>query len=274
MPEVIDYATPCALTSLFGIEADMLASVAHDPVAICSPVHALVLQPRDAEKLGLPPGRLAENQMRPAAKIVAVLTALGRTPLSLPREADQRVLGTCRHFAVLSCALLRYRGIPARARCGFATYFEPGKGLDHWVTEYWDQKGPRWVRIDSETLGQQVLSHPEDLQPGEFLSGGEAWNAYREGRIDADSFGVYGTDNWGAGEIRGNLVKDLAALNKVEMLPWDVWGRMRQAYRDEAGADYDELLDEVAAACAADDPVALTELYARDELCVPAGLVC
>ncbi len=274
MPEVIDYAMPCALTSLFGIEADMLASVAHDPVTICSPVHALVLQPMDAEKLGLPPGRLAENQMRPAAKIVAVLMALGRTPLSLPREADQRVVGTCRHFAVLSCALLRYRGIPARARCGFATYFEPGKGLDHWVTEYWDQHGPRWVRIDSEILGQQVLSHPEDLQPGEFLSGGEAWNAYRDGRIDAGSFGVYGTDNWGAGEIRGNLVKDLAALNKVEMLPWDVWGRMKQAYRDEAGADYDELLDEVAAACAADDPVALTELYARDELCVPAGLAC
>ncbi len=69
-------------------------------------------------------------------------------------------------------------------------------------------------------------------------------------------------------------MKDLAALNKVEMLPWDVWGRMKQAYKDEAGADYDDLLDEVAAACADDDPVALTGLYARDELCVPAGLVC
>ena len=57
----------------------------------------------------------------------------------MPRDADQRVVGTCRHFAVLSCALLRYRGIPARARCGFATYFQKGQGLDHWVTEYWDE---------------------------------------------------------------------------------------------------------------------------------------
>ena len=98
-------------------------------------------------------------------------------------------------------------------------------------------------------LWLEVLPHPEELEPGEFLSGGEAWTAYREGRIDASSFGVYGTDNWGPGEIRGNLVKDLAALNKVEMLPWDVWGRMQAAYKDQAGTDYDDLLDEVAAAC-------------------------
>ena len=82
----IDYATPWALTSLFGIDADVLAPVADDPVTICSPVHALVMQPRDAEKLDLSPGRLAENQIRPAAKIVAALLALGRTPLSLPRR--------------------------------------------------------------------------------------------------------------------------------------------------------------------------------------------
>ena len=130
-----------------------------------------------------------------------------------------------------------------------------------------------WVRVDSEIFGLEVLPHPEELEPGEFLSGGEAWTAYREGRIDASSFGVYGTDNWGPGEIRGNLVKDLAALNKVEMLPWDVWGRMQAAYKDQAGTDYDDLLDEVAAACAADEPAVLTGLYARDELRVPPELV-
>ena len=184
------------------------------------------------------------------------------------------MVGTCRHFAVLSCALLRYRGIPARARCGFATYFEPGKGLDHWVTEYWDQHGPRRVRIDSEILGQQVLSHPEDLQPGEFLSGERPGTLTETGGSTLAVLAFMGLTIGVRVSIRGNLVKDLAALNNVEMLPWDVWGRMKQAYRDEAGADYDELLDEVAAACAADDPVALTELYARDELCVPAGLAC
>ena len=32
---------------------------------------------------------------------------------------------------------LRLRGIPARARCGFATYFMVRKGVDHWIVEHW-----------------------------------------------------------------------------------------------------------------------------------------
>jgi hypothetical protein len=111
------------------------------------------------------------------------------------------------------------------------------------------------------------------LRPGEFLSGGEAWAAFRRGEIDAARFGVYGTGNWGPAEIRGNAVKDLAALNKVEMLPWDEWGRMTAAYRGETGEDYDELLDEIAAVCAADEPAAVARLYARGDLRVPAEII-
>jgi hypothetical protein len=122
------------------------------------------------------------------------------------------------------------------------------------------------VRIDSEVVGQDVRACPEDLSPGQFLTGGEAWSAFRRGQIDASSFGVYGTDNWGPGEIRGNAVKDLAALNKVEMLPWDVWGRMEPAYKDETGADYEELLDKVAAVCAGDDSGTLAGLYSHPDL--------
>ena len=115
---------------------------------------------------------------------------------------------------------------------------------------------------------------PEELHPEDFLTGGEAWTAFRRGEIDAAQFGVYGTDNWGAGEIRGNAVKDLAALNKVEMLPWDEWGQMEQAYKGETDAAYDELLDALAAVCAEDDPEAICALYARDELKVPTALIC
>ncbi len=121
---------------------------------------------------------------------------------------------------------------------------------------------------------KDVLDHPEDLGPGEFLTGGEAWSAFRQGKIDPASFGVYGSENWGPGEIRGNAVKDLAALNKVEMLPWDTWGRMEDAYKGETGPDYDELLDTLAAACAADDPAGITTLYARNDLTVPPELSC
>ena len=130
------------------------------------------------------------------------------------------------------------------------------------------------MRIDSEILGQSILAEPEDLRPGEFLSGGEAWAAFRAGRIDAAQFGVYGTGNWGPAEIRGNAIKDLASLNKVEMLPWDEWGRMGASYSGKTGPDYDELLDTVAAVCADDNPVAVADLYGCDELRVPPGLIC
>ena len=106
------------------------------------------------------------------------------------------------------------------------------------------------------------------------LSGAEAWMAFRRGEIDASRFGVHGTENWGPAEIRGNLVKDLAALNKVEMLPWDEWGRMTEAYDGETGPDYDMLLDRVAAICISDDLTEIATIYRNPDLTVPDTLVC
>jgi Transglutaminase-like superfamily len=270
VPGLTDYATAGPLTDLSDVDPVLLARIAGDPVDICRPAGDLVIQPRDATALGVPEARLDEQSVRPALRLVDALLALDRAPLDVPRRPERRVVGTCRHFAVLSCALLRHRGIPARARCGFATYFQPGRGVDHWITEYWRESDARWVRIDSEMLSLDVPAHPEDLRPGEFLTGGEAWAAFRAGEIDAALFGVYGTGNWGPAEIRGNAVRDVAALNKAEMLPWDEWGRMAASYRGETGADYDGLMDTIAGVCARDDPAEVAELYAIEELQVPA----
>lgn len=273
MTDAIDYTAPGPLTGLGNVSPSALERIPNVAAGICRPVPGLVIQPSEAKILGIPAERLSENQVRPAGHLIGALLALDPAPLDIPREPDRRVIGTCRHFAVLSCALLRYRGIAARARCGFATYFQPGQGLDHWITEYWHDEDGRWVRIDSEILGQPILAEPEDLRPGEFLSGGEAWAAFREGRIDAAQFGVYGTGNWGPAEIRGNAIRDLASLNKVEMLPWDEWGRMDASYKGQTGAGYDELLDAIAAVCAADDSSAVADLYDCDELRVPPELI-
>jgi hypothetical protein len=150
----------------------------------------------------------------------------------------------------------------------------PGKNVDHWVTEYWEEDGARWVRVDAEALGDQLIARPDDLADGEFLTGGEAWALYRKGEVKAEDFGVDGVeDAWGVAEIRGNAVRDLAALNKVEMLPWDAWGRMDDSYAGRTGDDYDELIDMVAAVCASGDGAAIKELYGREELAVPASMI-
>ncbi|MET0495122.1 MAG: transglutaminase domain-containing protein [Actinoplanes sp.] len=264
----LDYTLPGPLTTIGPALTDDLPN---DPVALCHLVRHLVIQPADAKPLGIGEDRFAENNLRRTEDIVAALLALDPAPLTVARDPAQRVIGTCRHFAVLSCALLRHRGIAARARCGFGTYFQPGQGLDHWITEY--RRDNRWVRIDSEILGSTLVARPEDLAPGEFLTGGEAWSAFREGRIDASRFGVPGTENWGPAEIRGNAVRDLAALNKVEMLPWDEWGRMEASYQGKTGPGYDDLMDTIAAVCADDDPGAVASLYAAEDLAVPATLM-
>lgn len=268
--DVLNYSRPGLLTSLDSAQLWLIEGLPEDPVGVCAAVQGLVIQPADAAALGVPEDRIAEKNIRPVDKLITALTALDPAPLHQPRTPETRVIGTCRHLATIACAILRARGIASRARCGFGTYFLKDRGVDHWITEYWDEDHNRWVRVDTEHLGKNYVDRPHDLAPGEFLTGGEAWLHYRNGLIDPALFGVAGTDHaWGPHEISGNAVRDLAALCKQETLNWDEWGRMTAAYEGKTGPDYDQLIDVVADACAKDDPPALTRLFAHDDLAVP-----
>ncbi|MFG1684002.1 transglutaminase-like domain-containing protein [Nonomuraea sp. NPDC049269] len=271
----IDYSGPGVFTRLDADQLPLTKGLPTAPVDICEIAQGLVIQPHDAASLPIPQERLAEKNLRSTSDIIRSLTSLDPAPLDVPRPAHLRVVGTCRHFALLSCALLRLQGIPARARCGFATYFVPGKSVDHWITEYWRTDEQRWVRIDTEILGSQnLVTAPEDLATGEFLTGGEAWSLYRQGSADPDSFGVTGVAHaWGVAEIRGNAIRDLAALQKIEMLPWDEWGRMETSYQGATGPDYDSLMDVIATTCAADNPEAMAQLYESEDLEVPTHMI-
>lgn len=269
----MDYRAPGVFTILSEDQSPFLGGLPDDPVGICTAVRDLVIQPHDAAEIGIPQERIDEERnIRPARNLVGVLTSLHPAPLVEPRTPDRRVVGTCRHFATLATALLRARGFTARARCGFATYFVPGKSVDHWIIEH--QRDGRWVRVDIECLGGTVLERPDDLVPGQFLTGGESWTRYRDGSADPDTFGVVGTDHaWGIGEIRGNAVRDLASLNGFEMLPWDEWGRLTDSYQGRTGAEYDILMDRIAEVCEKDDPVELAALYASEDLTVPDDML-
>ncbi|MDG6106568.1 transglutaminase domain-containing protein [Dactylosporangium aurantiacum] len=168
----IDYATPGPFTDLSSVPSDALGSVPCDADGIVRVASTLIVHPFDTARLELPEARFADNQLRHAAQIVAAVLRLDGAPLHVPRPAARRVVGTCRHFTVLTVALLRLHGIPARARCGFGTYFQPGFGMDHWVVEH--HRDGRWVRTDAQFLGGTVVPHPEDLADGLFLTGGEA----------------------------------------------------------------------------------------------------
>ena len=153
-------------------------------------------------------------------------------PLPLARPAGERVVGVCRHFTLLHVAMLRAHGVAARARCGFGAYFEKGKFVDHWVTEYWNEgagslgAGRRAARRPPARALQGVV-RPARRAARPFLVAGDAWKLCRDGKADPDAFGIL--DMHGLWFIAGNVIRDVAALNNHEMLPWDVWGAMAQS---------------------------------------------
>lgn len=85
-----------------------------------------------------------------------------------------------------------------------------------------------------------------------------------------ESFGIF--DMHGLWFVRGNLVRDVASLNKVELLPWNCWGIIEG--QDETLSEEDfRFLDEVAALTCGDVPEweRVRALYEEDgRLRVPA----
>lgn len=215
--------------------------------------------------------RQSEVQLRLVARQLERIRELDDRPLSQARPPECRLVGNCRDFTSLLVTMLRRQGIPARARCGFARYFEPNHYEDHWVAEYWQADEQRWVLVDAQmdALQRGVLHLPFDplgVPRDQFITGGHAWAMCRAGEADPEAFGIH--DMHGLWFIRGNLVRDVAALNKVELLPWDVWGlAYLEGGEDALSADDWAALDEMAALSGGDVPdfERLRALYETDE---------
>ena len=114
-----------------------------------------------------------------------------------------------------------------------------------------------------------------DVPREKFLVAGDAWRRCRAGDADPAKFGLSFMNEGGYWWIAANLVRDVAALNNMEMLPWDVWGAMPapdDTVSDEQYALFDRLaeLTRVPDATFTD----LTAAYTRDaRLLVPATVV-
>jgi hypothetical protein len=203
----------------------------------------------------LPPERQQEVQLRSTSEMLGRICELDSSPLNTARPVDRRLVGNCRHFSTLLCAMLRHQGVPARARCGFGAYFMAGEFVDHWVCEYWNTAQARWAMVDAQldALQRQSLQlqfDPLDVPGDQFLVAGKAWQQCRAGQADPQRFGIF--DMRGLWFIRGNLVRDLAALNRIELLPWDAWGMMSNVDSDLSEDDA-KYLDRVAALTLAGD---------------------
>ncbi len=227
---------------------------------------------RDFYDFEPPPHRANEIQMRRIADRVARIMELDEQPLHIARDPEHRVLGRCNSFALSLVAMLRAKGTPARSRCGFAAYFNPPNFEEHWVSEYWDAQDHRWRLADPQIdevwrrrLG--IRFDTLDLPEGQFLTASEAWRRCRSGEADEEQFGISLAALHGLWFVAGSLIRDMAALNKLEMAPWDVWGA-QPTPESEFGL---ALFDEVAALTREPDRTfaELRRRYDADDLRVP-----
>ncbi|HLF26259.1 MAG TPA: hypothetical protein VJG32_07980 [Anaerolineae bacterium] len=92
----------------------------------------------------------------------------------------------------------------------------------------------------------------------------KTWACAEAGQADPDCFGIFNMQ--GLGFVRGNVIRDVLALNKIEILPWDHWALMSKAESEITEADL-ALLDRIAglALDGGEAFSALRSIYENDE---------
>ncbi len=269
LTQLADYAQQSRMSDP-GCYADVFVDLPATIAGLVRVVQGVTVHVFWAERYGLSlsPERQAEVQLRTLERRLAHTLALDPRPLTQARPPEGRLVGNCRDFTLLLVALLRHQGIPARARCGFGAYFLPNHYEDHWVAEYWEKAQQRWVLVDAQldALQREALGiafDPLDTPRDQFIVGGEAWRRCRHGLADPDHFGIF--DMHGLWFVRGDFVRDVAALNKVELLPWDCWGLINGDDAALTAHDW-ALLDRLAELTCGDAPELATvrHLYATE----------
>jgi hypothetical protein len=266
------WRNPTAMSDA-GSKARLFDGLPHDVGGLAKVVQGLLMHEHVAPAYGLTlsPEQHAQAHVRGVQKILDCITRQDGRALATARPEGERVVGVCRHFTLLHVAMLRAQGVAARARCGFGAYFEKGKFVDHWVTEYWNETRRRWILVDPQIDERQralfgVSFDTLDVPRDQFLVAGDAWQLCRKGQADPQAFGILHMH--GLWFIAGNVIRDVAALNNREMLPWDVWGAMRPS-----DADLDmSLIDRLAELSHAPDQHAdeLRSAYQDERVAVPA----
>jgi hypothetical protein len=224
------FRSPVGLSDA-GIWALQFAALPGDVGGLAKVLQGLLIHEHmpDVYGIALSDRQRSEPHVRGVGDILERIAVHDPRPLSEIRSPSERFAGCCRHFALLHVAMLRSKGIAARARCGFGTYFTRDRFVDHWVTEYFDAAQRRWILADAQIDDRQralfgIDFDTQDVPRDRFLVAGDAWRLCRDGRADPQCFGVL--DMAGLWFIASNVIRDVAALNNREMLPWDDWGAM------------------------------------------------
>jgi hypothetical protein len=224
------YAQPGPMTSA---GAHDLSRAPKHPADIARMIQGLVIHEFMAPAYGVTVSaeRANESHIRHVDEILDRIFALDASPLTVARPPEKRLVGVCHHFSLLFVAIMREHGMPVRYRQGFGTYFNPPYAEEHVVAEYWDAEASRWIMVDPQlddvwSARLKFDFDPLDVPRDRFIVAADAWQQCRAGRADPAHFGIFRGNLRGLWFIAGEMVRDMSALNAIELLPWDVWGAM------------------------------------------------
>lgn len=89
-----------------------------DPAGVARTVQTLLIYEHAAKPFygyKIPEARRAESHIRPTEKILDAMLALDDRPLSVARSPEKRLVGICRHYMLLSIAILAITAFPPEA---------------------------------------------------------------------------------------------------------------------------------------------------------------
>ena len=269
-----DYYKSDATMSTAGERAAELRALPNDLATQCEIVQGVLVH-RDIAPwlydLKLTEAQRDDGHTRPLAKMLDRIHALDDRPLTIARDPAHRMPTVCRHFSLMLSGILHEQG------------FRPGRDAASALTS---------TPASSKTIGSRVLERAAvALDSGRRANGRDpAQGAQRQVQhrsmcraINSSSRETRGSSvapgaptrrisasptskNPGLWFIAGNVVRDFASLNRMEALPWDVWGMMEIG--DASLTDGRKaLLDRVAALTLAGDEALpeIRELYESDE---------
>lgn len=139
------------------------------------------------------------------------------------RSEENKLILTCRFTAILMAAILKAKGIPARARCGFAPYFEvegldKDKSYDHWINQYWNEKESRWITLDPDACLEDYIKFDVfDMPDKSFDFPADAWLKVRRGELEGNHF-IDAAGYEGLVTVSWQLFHDFHALMNNEIL--------------------------------------------------------
>ena len=170
------YATPGRHTDVTGF--GLQVSSVEEAVRVVQGLLVYDLAAKDLYGVELTATQAGAVHERDAAALLELARTIDPRPLDQPRNPGERIGGRCNTYTLLTVALLRAAGVPARSRCGFGAHFVQGFYEDHWVAEYWDPEERRWTMVDAQlddtwqrTIGMNA-SIPATVGPEQFLTAG------------------------------------------------------------------------------------------------------